>query len=125
MQRRLKVTIKRFRLAALAVSVLVTLCACGTFSFVVPRAAPGEPARYRNGQQVEVVAKVIVDRNQVTLQDQDSPAVFRLVGLQPAPRKALSGLDGRYTRVRLRIVSVESARVYNAQFIAFATRPGD
>ncbi len=111
----------RVFLLVAAAALTLALSGCGTFSF-----APSGPGRdaplFRNGQVVDIQGRVVLNKNDVMLQDQNSDAVFRFVGLQPAARKALSGLAGKFTRVRLKVISTESARAYNAQFIQFSTR---
>jgi hypothetical protein len=110
------------RLVVLAAVALAALAGCATFPFLQTTGPSRDAPLYRNGQIVDIVGRVIVDKNRILLQDQDSPALFVFVGLEPAAQKALAGLEGKYTKVRLRVVSVQSARGYNAQFIQFATR---
>ncbi len=111
---------KRICLVVSAVAFVLVLAGCGTFPFAAAPRGPAQPApAYRAGQVLDVTGRVVLDKNQVTLQDVASPAVFRFVGLKPAEQKALAGLAGKNTRVRLKVVSVQSARVYNAQFVQF------
>jgi hypothetical protein len=121
---------KRGILLIAVVALVLGLSGCGTFPFArvsgpavrAPGPAQREAPLFRNGQVLDIQGRVVLNRNQVTLQDQNSPAVFRFVGLQPAAQKALSGLAGKFTRVRLKVISTESARAYTAQFIQFSTR---
>jgi hypothetical protein len=105
----------------LAAALTLVLVGCGTF-FFAPRAAPRNVPMFNNGQVVDITGRVGMDRNQITLRDLNSPALFRFVGLKPAEQKALSGLAGKATRVRLRVISSPSPNNYNAQFVQFATR---
>ncbi len=115
---------KRIWLAVPVVALALVLAGCGSFPVATGPRGPAQPASaYRAGQVVDVTGRVVLNRNQVTLQDVASPAVFRFVGLKPAEQKALAGLAGKNTRVRMKIVSVESARAYNVQFVQFSPRP--
>jgi hypothetical protein len=112
------------------VSLVVTLVAlslagCSSFGFVITgqsRAVPPalSPA-YRNGQEAIVTGRVVVERNAIMLEDRATPAVFRFVGLRPAEKKALADLAGQVTRVRLRVMSTQSAKAFNAQLMEFSS----
>jgi hypothetical protein len=106
-------------LMVFAVAFALSLAGCGS----IAKSSPASAAPlFKNGQVVDIEGRVVMDKNQVTLQDLKTQTVFRFTGLQAAPQKALSGLAGKVTRVRLRVVSAQAARVYNAQFIQFSTR---
>jgi len=104
-----------------AVTLMLGIAGCGTFSFGFTSRDSGMPL-YQRGQVVEVLGKVVLDKKQVTLEDQNSSVVFRFVGLRPDNQRALSGLAGEYVRVQLKVISTQSAHAYNAQFIQLSGR---
>jgi hypothetical protein len=118
--------VKRSILLIAAVVLTLGVTGCGTLFFGVssgqrrgePRHKPEqERPLFQRGQVVEVRGRITANRNQVMLQDQNSPAVFRLVGLSPQQRNSLMRRDGESIVLRLRVISIESARVYNARVL--------
>jgi hypothetical protein len=129
---------KRSILLIAAVALTLGVAGCGTLFFgatlgpnrEAPKHVPNRPDRdgpkhapdrdrplFQKGQVVDIRGRIVVNNHQIMLEDQNSPAVFRLVGLRPEERKALSRRAGEFTWVRLKVISMESARVYNARFL--------
>ncbi len=113
---------KRSILLIAGIALTLGLAGCESFFFAVR--SPERPKRperhvplYQKGQVVEIRGRIVVNKHQVMLEDQDSPAVFRFVGLRPEERRELSRRAGELRRVMLRVVSTQSARYYNARFI--------
>jgi hypothetical protein len=118
--------VKRSILLIAAVVLTLGVTGCGTLFFGVssgqrrnePRHKPeSERPLFQKGQVLEIRGRIMADRNQVMLQDQNSPAVFRLVGLRPEQRNALIRRGGESISLRLKVISIESARVYNARVL--------
>jgi hypothetical protein len=110
------------------IALTLGLAGCDTFFFAVrspesgnrserPKKPERHVALYQKGQVVEIRGRIVVKKNQVMFEDQDSSAVFRFVGLRPEERRDLSNRAGELIRVMLRVVSTQSARYYNARFI--------
>ncbi len=116
----------RVRRLVLVVAVALAgalLVGCGTFPASITRGGPRSSApAFSNNQVVDITGRVSVDKNQISLADLNSPAVFRLVGLKPAEQKAIGGLAGKVTKLRLRVLSSPAPNNYNAQFIQFSPR---
>jgi len=118
---------KRGLLLFAGVALTLGLAGCDTFFFAVRNHESANRSKrperhmplYQKGQVVEIRGRIAVNKHQVMLEDQDSPAVFRFVGLRPEERRDLSRQTGELRRVMLRVVSTKSARYYNAQFIQF------
>ena len=120
---------KRSILLIAAVALALGVAGCGTLFFSAtlgpdreaPKHVPNKPDRdrplFQKGQVVGIRGRIVVNKHQVMLEDQNSPAVFRLVGLRPEQRKALSRRAGEIIWVRLKVISMESARVYNARLL--------
>ena len=118
--------VKRSILLIAAVVLTLGVTGCGTLFFGVssgqernePRHKPErERPLFQKGQVVDIRGRITANRNQVLLQDQNSPAVFRLVGLRPEQRNALIRQSGESIALRLKVISIESARVYNARVL--------
>ena len=112
---------KRGILLIAAVTLILALTGCGTLTFGFSSRDSGAPV-YPRGQAVEILGRVVLDKRQVMLEDQNSPVVFRFVGLRPDDQRALSGLAGEVVRVQLKVISTQSAHAYNAQFVRLSGR---
>ena len=120
---------KRSILLIAAVALSLGLAGCGTLFFSAalgpdreaPKHEPNRPDRdrplFQKGQVLDIRGRIVVNKHQILLEDQNSPAVFRLVGLRPEEQKALSRRAGELTWIRLKVISRESARVYNARVL--------
>jgi hypothetical protein len=88
-----------------------------------PRRAPvRERPLFQRGQVLDIRGRITADRNQIMVQDQNSPAVFRLVSLRPEQRRDLLRRSGDLIVVRLRVISIQSARVYTARVLEMSRR---
>ena len=112
---------KRGILFMAAVMLAAGLAGCGTFSLTFSSRAR-DVSLYQKGQVVDIQGRVVVTRQEISLEDQRSPAVFRLVGLRQDERKALTRLAGEVTVIRLKVVSTQSAHAYNAQLVQPSAR---
>jgi len=108
---------KRSILLIAAITLTLGVSGCSTLFYrEAPKQAPDrERPLFQKGQELGIHGRIVMNRNQVLLEDQNSPAVFRLVGLRPEHREELSRHAGELIWVRLKVISVESARLYNAR----------
>jgi hypothetical protein len=134
----MKRTVKYVFLLSASIAIALSTAGCAMFAELVitPRKsesvhakgesehAKNEQARAKNesvhakGEVVVITGKVVHGGNKSYLEDRTSGDVFRFVGLRKDEAEALARLAGRIVRVRLRIISVESAKAINAQLIA-------
>jgi hypothetical protein len=73
---------------------------------------------HARGEVLVITGTVAQSGNKSYLEDRTSGDVFRFVGLRKNEAAALARLAGRIVSVRLKIISVESAKAMNAQLIA-------
>lgn len=113
--------VKRSILLIGGIALILGLAGCDTF-FLAVRSRPERPERhvplYQKGQVVEIRGRIVVNnKHQIILEDQDSPAVFRFVGLHQQEKRELYRRAGEQSRVMLRVVSTQSGRYFNARLI--------
>ena len=113
--------VKRSILLIGGIALILGLAGCDTF-FLAVRSRPERPERrvplYQKGQVVDIRGRIVVNnKHQIILEDQDSPAVFRFVGLHQQEKRELYRRAGEQSRVMLRVVSTQSGRYFNARLI--------
>ena len=124
-------TMKTVLLLSASFAIAVSIAGCASFARFVFIPKKGEsvhvksqPAKAKNesvharGEVVIITGKIVHSGNKSYLEDRTSGDVFRFVGLRKDEAAALARLAGRVVSVRLKIISVESARAMNAQLIA-------
>jgi hypothetical protein len=122
---------KHVVLLSASFAVALSIAGCASFAELVltPKRGGSVHARvesehaknesaHAKGEVVVITGKVVHSGNKSYLEDRTSGDVFRFVGLRKDEAAALARLAGRIVRVRLRIISVESAKAINAQLIA-------
>jgi hypothetical protein len=97
------------------------LAGCGTLTFAVFGQVSETPL-YQKGQVADILGRVEVDKHQITIVDQSSSALFRLVGLRSDEQKSLANLAGEIVRLRLKVISTESAHAFRAQLVQYPDR---
>jgi hypothetical protein len=111
---------KRSILLIAGIMLILGLAGCDTLYLVV-RSKPERSERrvplYRKGQVVEIRGRIVANRHRIILEDRDSPAVFRFVGLRPEEKRDLYRRAGEQSRVILRVVSTPSGRYFNARLL--------
>ena len=119
---------KRSILLVAGIALVLGLAGCDTFFFSVrrpesthraerPKRSERHGPLYQKGQVVEIRGRIVVNKHQIILEDQDSPAVFRFVGLRQEEKRNLYRRAGEQSRIMLRVVSTQSERYYNARLI--------
>ncbi len=121
--------------ASFAIAVSIAGCASIAALLLTPKtsgsahakneAAPAKnasaPAKSKSvhakGEVLVITGTVAQSGNKSFLEDRASGDVYRFVGLRKDEAAALARLAGRVASVRLKIISVESAKAINAQLI--------
>jgi hypothetical protein len=110
--------VKRSILLIGGIALILGLAGCDTFFLAVRSRPERHVPLYQKGQVVEIRGRIVVtNKHQIILEDQDSPAVFRFVGLHQQERRDLYRRAGEQSRVMLRVVSTQSGRYFNARLI--------
>jgi len=109
--------VKRGMLLIGGIALILGLAGCDTFFFTVRSRPERHVPLYQKGQVVEIRGRIVVNKSQIILEDQDSPAVFRFVGLRQEEKRNLYRRAGEQSRVMLRVVSTQSGRYFNARLM--------
>lgn len=117
-------TLRLVFLLTASIAIALSIAGCALFAELVltPKKSGSVHAKgesvHAKGEVVVITGKVVHSGNKSYVEDQTSGDVFRFVGLQKDEAAALARLAGRVVRVRLKIISVESAKAMNAQLVA-------
>jgi flagellar basal body-associated protein FliL len=120
-------TMKHVLLLCTAIAIVLSIVGCASFGgfMFIPKKGGSENggsekrgSAHEKGEVVVITGKVVRHGNQFTLEDRGSNDVFRFVGLRKDDDAAFERLAGRVVSIRLRIISVESAKSINAQLVA-------
>jgi hypothetical protein len=107
---------KHALLFAAAIALVVSLVGCFSFPGFIITQKRSAPVHLK-GELVVVQGTVVVRGNQIYLDEQGGDGVFKFVGMKKDDAASFSRLAGRVVRVRLKIISVESAKSINAQLV--------
>ena len=107
---------KHALLLAAAIALVASLAGCFSFPGFMFTQRKGAPVHLK-GELVVVQGTVVVRGNQIYLDEQGGDGVFKFVGMKKDDAASFSRLAGHVMRVRLRIISVESANSINAQLV--------
>jgi len=110
-------TIKLVFLLSASIAIALSIAGCASFAGLVFTPKKGGSV-HAKGEVVVITGRVVHSGNQSYLEDQASDEVFRFVGLQKDEAATLTRLAGHVVRIRLKIISVESAKAMNAQLVA-------
>ena len=115
----MKKTMRYGLLLLAAIAIVFSVAGCETLIGIsfMPKKGVLVPSK---GAIVVIVGKIDVRGKEISLEDQSSDNVYRFVGLKKDETISLERLEGRVVRIRLKIISMESAKGINAQLIDIA-----